>query len=286
MGKNKNSKRNTILAIVVSCIVIIPIVLLIVLPLIIQKQPEETEITTAPIVEIVIETKESETETEPETENEMLAKLAELHEENPDIVGWIRMDGTKLDYPVMYTPDDEEKYLRKNFEGNYSIAGLPFIDKDCKLDPESDNVIIYGHNMNDGTAFKALFNYEDEEYWKENPTFYYATLEEERTYEVMSVFYDRVYYKYEDVFKFYQFIEPKNKNEFNDAMANYKAKSLYDTGVTAEYGDKLLTLVTCSYHHDHGRFVVVARMLEPDELEARESLMETETENQTQSDAN
>ncbi len=267
INNRKKNIRNIILIIVVSCVVIIPIVLLILLPMIIQEKPENiSQITTTPIIE-ARDTEAEETETEPETENEMLSMLAKLHEENPDVVGWIRMEDTKLDYPVMYTPDDEEKYLRKNFEGNYSIAGLPFIDKDCKIDPESDNVIIYGHNMNDGTAFKALFNYEDEEYWKENPTFYYATLDEERTYEVMSVFYDRVYYKYEDVFKFYQFIDAKNKNDFNEAILNLQEKSLYDTGVTAEHGDKLLTLVTCSYHHDHGRFVVVAKMVDPDEVE-------------------
>ncbi len=262
MKRKRYSTENRKILIVIFCIIIILIVAAVLLWMILTSSKEAPQVTTTPITgEVPVRT-----EAVGEVESEMLAMLAELHKKNPDVVGWIRFEGTKLDYPVMYTPDDEEKYLHRNMEGNYSAAGVPFIDKDCSLDPESDNVIIYGHNMKDGTAFKALFNYRDEKYWKEHPTFYYATLEEERTYEVMAVFYDRVYYKNENVFKFYQFIDPKNRNEFNEAMLNYQNKSLYNTGVTAEHGDKLLTLVTCSSHCENGRFVVVGKMVDPDEV--------------------
>ena len=190
---------------------------------------------------------------------EKLKELSELHAKNPDIVGWIRIDDTVLDYPVMFTPEDEEKYLRADFDGNFDMMGLPFIDKDCSMDPESDNLIIYGHNMNNGTAFATTLDYADESFWKEHPTIYFATLEEEREYEVLAAFYDRVYFNYEDVFKFYQFIDAEDEADFNNAMEAYREKAEYDTGVTAEYGDDLITLVTCSYHHEYGRFVVVAR---------------------------
>jgi len=194
-----------------------------------------------------------------ETEPVMLPEMAALYEENPDVVGWIRIDNTKLDYPVMFTPDDEERYLRADLEGNFDMSGLPFIDKDCSMDPESDNLIIYGHNMQNGTAFRALMSYANQSFWEEHPTIYLSTLYEERTYEIIAAFYDRVYYKNEDVFKFYQFIDYETEEEFNEAIANYQDKAQYDTGVTAEYGDRLITLVTCAYHVNNGRFVVVAR---------------------------
>ena len=116
--------------------------------------------------------------------------------------------------------------------------------------------------MKNGTMFKTLVLYEKEKYWKEHPQIMFTTLYEERTYEVIAAFFDRVYYSYEDVFKFYRFIDAEDEAQFADAIANYKEKALYDTGVTAEYGDKLLTLVTCSYHTNNGRFVVVAREVE------------------------
>ena len=251
----KWNKKTTIIVAIVAVLLVAVAALVFLLPKEEPPKPSETE----------------ETTTEPEvtegpTEPVMLEHMAELYAQNPDIVGWIRIDGTKLDYPVMYTPDDEEKYIHADFEGNVDFAGLPFIDKDCTMDPESQNLIIYGHNMKNGTAFKTLFSYIEEEFWEENPTIYFSTLYEERTYEVLSVFYDRVYQKTDTCFKFYQFIDPETEEEFDEAMTYYQEHALYDTGVTAEYGDSLITLVTCSYHTRRGRLVVVAReVTEPQE---------------------
>ena len=212
----------------------------------------------------------TEAPTEPEeTEPVMLEHMAELYAQNPDIVGWIRIDGTELDYPVMYTPEDEEKYLRADFEGNFHMSGLPFIDKDCTVEPESQNLIIYGHNMNNGTAFKTLFSYTKEEFLEEHPTIYFSTLYEERTYEILGIFYDEVYLKTDTCFKFYQFIDPETEADFQEGIDYFKANSIHDIDVTAEYGDSLITLVTCSYHKDMGRFVVVARQV-TDATEAAE----------------
>lgn len=208
----------------------------------------------------VLEIEESSTESViQEEEKTILPNLAKLYEENDDMAGWISIEDTVIDYPVMYTPEDEEKYMYADFEGDFDPNGLPFIDDACSLDPESDNLIIYAHNMMSGAMFASLMDYEKEEYWEEHPIISFSTLYEEREYEVIAAFYDRVYYKYEDCFKFYKFINAANEDEFEDAMRNYKEKALYDTGVTAEYGDNLITLVTCAYHIDNGRFVVVAR---------------------------
>ena len=190
---------------------------------------------------------------------EMLPEMAELYAENPDIIGWVKIEGTNVDYPVMYTPNDEEKYLYRGFDGKYNAEGLPFLDKDCSMSPESTNLIIYGHNMLGGTMFQNLMKYEDEEYWKEHPVIEVKTLYETRTYEIIGAFRDRVYYTYEDCFKFYQFIDPQTEEEFDEAISYFVENTPYDMGVEAEFGDNLITLVTCAYHHQFGRYVVVAR---------------------------
>ena len=187
----------------------------------------------------------------------ILPKYADLVAQNPELFGWVRIDDTVLDYPVMRSVTDNEKYLYANFEGKYSFAGTPFVDNQCTSD--SDNLVIYGHNIKDGSMFRSLFKYENESYWKKHPTIMYSDLCEDYEYEVMAVFYDRIYKKTEDVFKFYQFIDAENEEAFNYAVQQLKSKSLYDTGVDAQYGDQLITLVTCSYQVENGRFVVVAR---------------------------
>lgn len=217
---------------------------------------EETQAseTTFPATEPIIET------TVPvETEPVILPELAEIYADNPDLVGWITIEGTVLDYPVMHTPENGEKYLYKNINGNFDVNGLPFIEDGCSMDPESDNIIIYGHNMNSGKMFASLMKYAKKDYWEEHPTIRFSTLYEEREYKIIAAFYDRVYYKYEDCFKFYQFIDAKDEAHFEEAISYFKENAEYDTGVTAEYGDRLLTLVTCAYHVKNGRFVVVAK---------------------------
>ena len=201
----------------------------------------------------------TETTVPPETEPQILPYFVDMVEQNPDMVGWIKIDGTKLDYPLMYTPEEPDKYLHLDFDGNFSVGGLPYIDEACSLDPVSDNLLIYGHNMVNGTMFRTLMRYDQKNFWQEHPVIHLSTLYDEKTYEILAACYDRVYFKYEDCFKFYQFIDAENEEAFNEAISYFKENSLYDTGVTAEYGDKLITLVTCAYHVDNGRFIVVAK---------------------------
>lgn len=188
---------------------------------------------------------------------EILPQLQDLAAQNPDLAGWLTVGGTRIDYPVMYSPDEPERYLHANFEKQYSFAGLPFIDAAGQVD--SGNRVIYAHNMLDGSMFRGLFRYEQKNYWEKHPTFTFSTLYEEKEYEIMSVFYDRVYKKTDTNFKFYQFFDTSDAEHFARAMEHFQEKQLYDTGVTAQPGDKLITLVTCAYQTDNGRFVVVAR---------------------------
>ena len=196
--------------------------------------------------------------TVPPTEpREVLPRLQEQYEKNPDLAGWLTIPGTRIDYPVMYSPDEPERYLHANFEVSYSFAGLPFIDAAC--DPESGNRIIYAHNMLDGSMFRTLLKYQQKDFWQRNPVISFNTLYEEQEYEVVAAFYDKVYKKSDTNFKFYQFYDTSDQSSFDEAMAYYREHALYDTGVTAQCGDLFLTLVTCAYQTENGRFVVVAR---------------------------
>lgn len=221
----------------------------------VATEPRETE----PVTAMAAEEAQAPESTEPSKEREYLPALQEKREENEDTVGWITIEGTKIDYPVMYTPQDPEKYLHLGFDQKYSFAGLPFIDANCSLDPESDNLIIYAHNMLDGSMFRSLMKYEQKSYWQQHPTVKLDLWDEEREYEVLAAFRDRVYYKTENCFKFYKFIDAESEDSYREAIDYYKTHACYDTGVTAQPGDRLITLVTCAYHTDNGRFVVVAR---------------------------
>lgn len=196
--------------------------------------------------------------TVPPTEpREVLPRLQEQYEKNPDLAGWLTIPETRIGYPVMYSPDEPERYLHANFEVSYSFAGLPFIDAAC--DPESGNRIIYAHNMLDGSMFRTLLKYQQKDFWQRNPVISFNTLYEEQEYEVVAAFYDKVYKKSDTNFKFYQFYDTSDQSSFDEAMAYYREHALYDTGVTAQCGDLFLTLVTCAYQTENGRFVVVAR---------------------------
>lgn len=205
---------------------------------------------------VSVETQAAETPT-PTQPREILPQFQDLAAQNPDLAGWLTVGGTRIDYPVMYSPDEPERYLHANFEKQYSFAGLPFIDAAGQVD--RGNRVIYAHNMLDGSMFRGLFRYEQKNYWEKHPTFTFSTLYEEKEYEIMSVFYDKVYRKTDTNFKFYQFFDTSDAEHFARAMEHFQEKQLYDTGVTAQPGDKLITLVTCAYQTDNGRFVVVAR---------------------------
>ncbi len=187
----------------------------------------------------------------------IMERYRELHRQNPDLAGWIRIAGTKIDYPVMYTGDDF--YLSHGFDKKATRSGVPFIDKRCSVRPMGTNTIIYGHHMKNGTMFAGLEKYKSEKYYKEHPVIQLDTLYEQQEYEIVAVFESRIFRKSETVFKHYNFLHAGSEAEFNEYLNGIKALALYDTGIAAFYGDSLLTLVTCAYHTENGQFVVVAR---------------------------
>lgn len=185
----------------------------------------------------------------------------ELFAQNEDMAFWLVVEGTAIDYPAMQTPEDENYYLERDFHGNEDKAGCLILDTDSQVDGESPttNLIIHGHNMKAGTMFGGLMQYENEEYGKEHAHMEIYTKTEKRQYEVIAVFYSQVYYPADLVFKYYNFFQAEDELEFNYFYDNIKEMSLYDTGVTARLGDHFLTLSTCAYHVEDGRFVVIAK---------------------------
>ncbi len=193
-----------------------------------------------------------------EPEEPLLEKYAALYEENHDLAGWLSIEGMVIDYPVMQCEDDEY-YLHHDFYGNDSKYGCLYVRGVADVDTPGTNFIIYGHNMKDGSMFGDLDLYRRESFYREHPIISFDTLYEERTYEVLAVFRSQVYHSGEDAFRYYQFYEAQTQEEFAYFYENIKALALYDTGVTAEFGDTFLTLSTCTYHVEDGRFVVVAK---------------------------
>lgn len=181
---------------------------------------------------------------------------------NEDMGAWLQIPGTDIDYPVMWTPEDEEYYLYRGFDGSENKNGSLILDTDSCLNPLTTNLIIHGHNMKSGAMFGCLTDYEDESYYQEHKDIILYTEECQRNYEVIAVFRSQVFRKSDDVFKFYNFFQADTQEEFDDFYNNIKEMSLYDTGVTAEFGDRFITLSTCVYHVETGRFVVVAKEVE------------------------
>lgn len=189
-------------------------------------------------------------------------KFENLYKSNKDFVGWIKIDGTNVDYPVMHTPNDSEYgeyYIKRNFGGEYSAAGVPFIDRNCILSPPTDNIIIYGHNMNSGKMFHDILKYEDEEFYNAHKTITFDTIYGDGEYEVVAAFYGQILAEDSKEFKYYQFVNAGSEEEFTEFVNNIKRKSVVDTGVSVEYGDELITLSTCAYHIKNGRFAVIAK---------------------------
>ncbi len=193
-------------------------------------------------------------------EDGILLQYAGIYEQNPDTAGWLYIDGTSISYPVMYTPYNVEYYLRRGFDEKRSENGVPFIGEGYS--ENGRHTIIYGHNMKDGSMFAPLLSYADAEFWLDHAYIGYDTLYEQGEYEVLGAFYSKAYYQTDtNVFRYYQYTDLSDEATFYEYLNNVYAASLYDTGVTATYGDTILTLSTCSYHDKNGRFVVVAKRI-------------------------
>ncbi|MFV0465678.1 MAG: class B sortase [Lachnospiraceae bacterium] len=184
-----------------------------------------------------------------------------LYQLNSDFVGWIYIEGTKIDYPVMQSLDSPNFYLKHDFYKEYSNYGCPYVQENCEVASPSDNIIIYSHHMKNGSMFADLEKYKSLDFWKEHKIVHFDTLTEQSTYEILSVFKMSADENSGDIFKFYNFIDAVDEESFDKFIQECKEISIYDTGVEAAFGDKIISLVTCEYSQENGRMVVIAKKL-------------------------
>lgn len=194
----------------------------------------------------------------------VVAEYSKLYQANNDIIGWIKINGTKVDYPVMQTQDDPEYYIRRGFDKESTSSGTPFMDAASDIFIPTSNFMIYGHNMKNGTMFHDILKYESKDFYKEHKKIKFDTIYKggQGTYEVIAAGYTQIYPKDSDKFKYYQYAGITTESEFNEFIRGVRSLTPYKMDGTAEYGDQLITLSTCAYHVDEGRFFVVAKRVD------------------------
>lgn len=181
---------------------------------------------------------------------------------NQDCVGFLEIPGTAIQFPVMFTPGKPEKYLYRDFFGKSEKRGTPFLDSATVLG-ESQNYIIYGHNMKDGSVFGTLPSYLDQDYCEEHKLIYFNTAVSEGVYEVVAVCKTEVLAKVSEDFKYYQYGGPLSKPDFEEYVRNIREMSVCPVETEINWGDELLTLSTC-YHRragDDGRLIIVTKKI-------------------------
>lgn len=221
---------------------------------------EETQPTTAPDTEANSGSIATEPTEPVPVEISAYEKYAAVYEQNNDFVGWLCIEGTNINYPVMQTVDEPNYYLKRGFDWAYSDYGVPYVQENCALGI-SDNIVIYGHNMSNGSMFADLCKYEDESFFRDHPIIRFDTLSGYGKYEIVAVFKTVAYSQ--EGFKYYHFVNAGSEADFDAFLTQCRELELYDTGVTAEYGDQLITLSTCEYSRKNGRMVVVAKLSVP-----------------------
>lgn len=199
------------------------------------------------------------TVTDPDTGEDVLIlpEFFQLYGLNHDLVGWLTIPGTKIDYPVLQKPEGEDYYLRRDYYGKKASAGSIYVAEPCDVFTPSDNVTIYGHMMRNGTMFADLKLYKNKDFWQENKTVLLSTLREPHEYEIFAVFLTTA--SVGKGFAYHDFVFAENQTEFDAFVSECRSLALYETGIVPQYGDKLITLSTCDYGMTNGRLVVVAR---------------------------
>lgn len=241
----------------------------------IQQRKEETIVIEQEEVTLsTVETPVEPTETpEEQPEEEPYAKYyLNLKEENDDLFGWIKIDGTNIDYPVMFTPNDPNFYEHRNWnkEKCYSGGSSIWLDGQTQTDGINffnNNVIIYGHNMNNGTMFADLKNFTDESFYKEHKYIQFDTLYEKQLYEIVCVAKSAVYYTNPPAgaYLYYEHQQLSTEEEFDAYFENVRQRECYSIETPVEFGDQLITLSTCNYWTKDGRLIVIAKRVETNE---------------------
>ncbi|GHV38711.1 hypothetical protein FACS189490_01090 [Clostridia bacterium] len=173
---------------------------------------------------------------------------------NNDIVGYLRIADTTIDYPVLQSSDNDY-YINRNIYGQTIKSGSVFMDYENDITKEDYNTVIYGHNMHEDVMFHDLRNFTDKKYWETHRYVTFNTLYEDMTWEIFT-FYEIDFNDF-----FYYRVNFNNSEEFSALASEMKAKSMYDTGVQISPGDRVLTLSTCTNEQVDMRFVLGAKLV-------------------------
>ena len=196
-------------------------------------------------------------------EKAILPELREIYELNHDLIGWLMIPGTDIDYPVVQT-QDTKFYLDHDFYGKENVNGQIILDPKCDPFTPSYNLVISGHRMNSGAMFGNLNAYAKQEYWAQHKTIEFDSLMQRRRYVIFGVFYSADYDEHEEGFRYNADI--RYKIDADNWLAEVAENQIYDTGVDVQFGDEFLTLTTCVKTSYNGRFVVVARKIREEEI--------------------
>lgn len=192
-------------------------------------------------------------------ENGILLEYAPLYEKNSDMAGWLTIEGTRINYPVMHTPGRPDYYLERDFDRNYNPWGCLYAREECDLEEPSDNVTIYGHHMKDGSMFAGLNAYTSRDFWQEHRYIRFDTIRAHHTYEIFAVFTTTA--SEGQGFDYHNYINAADEIDFDTFIAKCLSLSLYGTDIVPEYGDKIICLSTCEYSQTNGRLVIAARRI-------------------------
>lgn len=192
----------------------------------------------------------------------ILEEYTALHDQNSEMTGWLKIDGTPIDYPVMQsTKDAYDFYLTHAFDKSDDLNGTLFVDARNNIIDRDTNLIIYGHNMKSQKMFGSLKHYLDQSYLNAHPTIQFNTIYEKANYQIIAVCLSKVEYQDDDSFRYYNFLKADNEAAFNDYLANIRQMEVFGKDIDAKYGDKLLTLSTCNNYIEDGRMFIVAKKI-------------------------
>jgi sortase B len=216
---------------------------------------------------VTVEDTDNTEQTEENKENPPKVDFEKLLKINPEVVGWIVIEDTVINYPIVQGSDNEY-YLHRTFENNVNQGGSIFLDADNQPDFTSDNSLVYGHNLKTGKMFGSLRYYTDKDYWKKHPYIWILTKDRSMKYQIFAssrvTTADSVYT-----------LEFGSREDFSDYLTHCKEIADYDTGVEVTPDDLILTLSTCTSDTEDGRRVVQAKKIY-DEVNDNEQVQESE----------
>ena len=194
-----------------------------------------------------------------ETPQVILDEYKDLYSQNSDMAGWISV-GEQINYPIMKCAEDENFYLHNDFNKLESSYGALYLSEESKIGQKGINVI-YGHSMKDGSMFGSLKKYLDADYLEENKVIQIDSIYENMRYEVVAVFKSQIYMSNEEVFRYYSYKGDVSEGLFQDYINGVSNIAEYNNLESVKYGDSLIELVTCNYHVENGRLVVLCKKI-------------------------